>query len=1106
MSASKIEELQKRILKLEKELELAQNNKNELSLIDDNSQFELTDLVSLETLQKIQDGFAESYNIPSIIYGPDGSPITEPSCFTEFCKFVRSTDKGNKNCEKFDAELMKILSKDRQPYIRKGCALQNIITGTVPIIVEGRHLANFGIGQLIEKDFDFAEIKRYAEEIEVERDELLKKAKTLIPVTDKDFKAAVNFINTLAEHIGYLAEQKIRQSRLINERVKSEQALKENEEKYRLLTEAIKDVVVQISPVGKLLYVSPSVTEFGGYIPEEEIGKHISNYFTKKSDLLRALKLIADVVISKKSGMFEFEFKPKNRAPFTVEHTYVPLIKSGKVYAIQMVLRDITERKKAEKAFQESQQRFFAFANNLHGVAFIKDTDLKYIFINKNFEDTFGVNLENWKGKTDHEIGFYQKEVCDDLSKNDNYVIQRKRALNIIEKVPIADEMHYWMVIKFPLLNDEDSVMAVAGIAIDITEQKRQEQEIRKLSQVVETANQSVVISDVEGNMVYVNQALLNTGGFDNDKELIGKSIFLFSDDAGVKQLQQEIIPTILKEGKYKGELIFKRKDKSYYPVNINCSLITDETGKHEYFVAIFEDISERKNQEKEISRLATVINESGQTIVITDLEGNIEYVNPAFEKTTGYSSAEAIGQNPRILKSGEQDGDFYKELWDTITSGKTWQGIFTNQKKDGTFYYERAVIFPIKNKQNETTNYAAVKQDITNEKILEQQLRQSQKMESIGTLAGGVAHDFNNLLTVINGYAEMALMNLDSGNPLHKDMTSILSAGKRAENLTRQLLAFSRKQIFKTEIVDINLIISSLDKMLRRLIGEDIQVETILVDNLPNIKADKSQLEQIFVNLVVNARDAFRTVKKMDLQKKITIETGIGDLDKDYVSKHPGSQAGRHIFFAVSDNGCGMDKETKQRIFEPFFTTKEKGKGTGLGLSTVYGIVKQNKGSVYVYSEPGSGTTFKIYWPATEEKNTTKKIEAADTELRGSENILIVEDEKEVCRFAADSLMSLGYNVYKANNGRLALALIETEHPKLDMIITDLIMPQLNGKEFIKKAGKIYPDVKVIYVSGYTDNHIVHDGMLEEGVNFIHKPYSVIKLASAIRKVLDEK
>ncbi|BCO08865.1 hypothetical protein GF1_12410 [Desulfolithobacter dissulfuricans] len=292
---------------------------------------------------------------------------------------------------------------------------------------------------------------------------------------------------------------------------------------------------------------------------------------------------------------------------------------------------------------------------------------------------------------------------------------------------------------------------------------------------------------------------------------------------------------------------------------------------------------------------------------------------------------------------------------------------------------------------------------------------------------------------------------------------------------------------------------------MLRRLIWEDISIKTILAEDLPNIKADKSQIDQILINLVLNARDALGAVLEPNFKKKIIIETGNVILDNEDVSSHSGGKKGQHVFFAVSDNGIGMTKETKRQIFEPFFTAKEK--GTGLGLSMVYGIVKQNNGSIYVYTEPDEGTMFKIYWPVcNEEVSLEKNIHEETVKLSSNETILLVEDDENVRNFASVTLESLGYKVYQASNGRIALDLIHSGECKFDLILTDLIMPEMNGKELVEQVKKILPESKVIYVSGYTDNHIVHNGLLEEGVKFLHKPYSVDSLAKIIRQVLDQK
>lgn len=522
----------------------------------------------------------------------------------------------------------------------------------------------------------------------------------------------------------------------------------------------------------------------------------------------------------------------------------------------------------------------------------------------------------------------------------------------------------------------------------------------------------------------------------------------------------------------------------------------------------IFRDITEQKKAEEELKKseykYRRIFEESKEIIFVSSVDGRFQDINPAGIQLFGYSSLDDIQKISIPLDLYKNPGDKNEYLEQMKKSGFVKDYELCLKKKDGTEAIIVETSTAIYDDNKNVVAYRGIMRDITEKKGLEKQLMQAQKMEAIGTLAGGVAHDFNNLLTVINGYSGLALIQLDENNPLYEKILSIQQAGKRAETLTRQLLAFSRKQIYEPEIVSINQVIRSMDKMLARLISEDIHIETILPDKLPDIKADKSQLEQILINLVVNARDALNAVKKLDFHKTITIEAGHALLDKDYVSRHPGSQEGRYIFFAVSDNGIGMNEETRNRIFEPFFTTKGKYKGTGLGLSMTYGIVKQNKGSVYLYSEPGEGTMLKIYWPVTDEKLKDEKAIVEKRKIYGSETILFVEDDENVRAFATDALASLGYKVHSAANGRLALEAIEKEDLEFDIIVTDLVMPELSGKEFVEKVKGVVPDMKVLYTSGYTDNHLVHDGLLDEDTNFIHKPYSGTSLASKVRTILD--
>jgi PAS domain S-box-containing protein len=388
--------------------------------------------------------------------------------------------------------------------------------------------------------------------------------------------------------------------------------------------------------------------------------------------------------------------------------------------------------------------------------------------------------------------------------------------------------------------------------------------------------------------------------------------------------------------------------------------------------------------------------------------------------------------------------------------------------------------------------------QDITEFKRLEEQLRQSQRMEAVGRLAGGVAHDFNNLLTIISGYGELLAAQIDAGSPARRDLDEIIHAGRRAASLTRQLLAFSRRQILQLKVLSLNTIVADLDKMLRRLIGEDVELRTVLDPALGLTKADPTQVEQVIMNLAVNARDA------MPRGGSLVIETRNADLDENYARNHADVQPGRYVMLSVSDNGVGMSGETRNHIFEPFFTTKARDKGTGLGLSTVYGIVKQSGGSIFVYSEPGHGTTFKIYLPRADEQSPARKPDSARPAARGTETILVVEDEGGVRMLIRAILEVNGYRVLEAARGREALDILAQNPSAVALMITDVVMPEMSGRELAERARTAAPDMKVLFISGYTDEAIVQHGVLRPGIPFLQKPFTHEALAQKIRSLLD--
>jgi len=542
-----------------------------------------------------------------------------------------------------------------------------------------------------------------------------------------------------------------------------------------------------------------------------------------------------------------------------------------------------------------------------------------------------------------------------------------------------------------------------------------------------------------------------------------------------------------------------RRKDGSPIDLSVSTSPLRAADGTITGIMSIITDVTERKKSEDTLLRLATAVEQSAEVIVITDVAGAIEYVNPAFERITGYRRSEVLGKNPRILKSGRQDHSFYEELWKTLTSGNVWTGVFVNQRKDGTFYEEEAVISPVRDAGGEVINYVAVKRDVTNERRVEEQLRQAQKMEAVGRLAGGIAHDFNNLLTAITGYTDLLLMDLPEGELAHREVLEIRKAGDRATSLTRQLLAFSRRQVLQPKVLDLNQVVTDMEKLLRRLIGENIELVTSLADDLGHVRADPGQIEQVIVNLAVNARDA------MPNGGRLILETSKMEIDESYASRHDPVLPGSYVILAVTDTGVGMDEPTLSRLFEPFFTTKEVGKGTGLGLATVYGIVKQSGGYIWAYSEVGRGTKFKVLLPGEEEVAELAEKEVAYLyPSGGEETVLVVEDEKLVRDLVREILSQHGYDVLEASRGTEALEVSGRHKGPIHILISDVVMPGMTGPELARRLTALRPEMGVLFMSGYTDDAILQHGVFEHGAEFLQKPFKASALGAKVRKVLD--
>ena len=641
-----------------------------------------------------------------------------------------------------------------------------------------------------------------------------------------------------------------------------------------------------------------------------------------------------------------------------------------------------------------------------------------------------------------------------------------------------------------------------------VEDQKRAEDALRESAQrirlLLDSINEGLYGVDTQGNCAFVNRACLQMLGYDKEEALLGRHIHELihhtrPDGTPCSAEECRMYEALRRSAEtHVDDEVFWRRDGSSFPVEYwSHPMYCD--GRVVGAVATFFDITERRRTAESHVRLATAVEQAAEAIMITDTNATIFYVNPAFEKITGYTREEAIGQNPRILSSGRQDAAFYRDLWETLLGGNVWQGRFVNRKKNGALYTEEATISPVRDAAGAIINYVAVKRDITEDLNLQAQLTQAQKMESVGRLAGGVAHDFNNILQVILGNAQLAVEQAGHGDPVRIDLEEIQGAAQRAADLTRQLLAFASKQVITPQTLDFNETVEGMLKMLRRLIGENIELVWTPRAGLWPIRMDPSQIDQILANLCVNARDA------IDGVGTVHIATENVHVDELQLARHEEFLPGDYVVLLVSDTGGGMDKETQARIFEPFFTTKAVGKGTGLGLATVFGIVRQNHGHIGVYSEPGQGTTFRIHLPRYLGADAAQLVEGPATPAaRGCETVLLVEDDAAILNMSGRMLRGLGYTVLAAATPEAALRMAEEHAGEIHLLMTDVVMPGMNGRELAEQLKARRPNLKSLFMSGFTADVISIHGVLDEGVQFIQKPFSMEDLAAKLREALD--
>jgi len=761
-----------------------------------------------------------------------------------------------------------------------------------------------------------------------------------------------------------------------------------------------------------------------------------------------------------------------------------------------------------EAGLRDSNKKYQQLVENVSEVIYTVDLGARVTYITPNVEKLGGYLPEEVVGR-----------MYTDFVHPEDLTHRFENFQRILNGADLVTEYRYltksrgtvWVMTHAGPIYEKGEVIGVQGILVNINDRKQAEQALQesegKLRAIFQASPLAIALIDREGRVLDSNEE--HAVRLDMTREqMVGKFIWDLLPTS-VRAHRKNQAESVFATGRpFSGEDERDGVWNAYYIY----PAIRDERDEVTAVIVEALDITERKRTEQALreseEKYRTILENMEDGYFEVDLAGNFTFFNEAMRRMLGYAKDELMGMNNRAFMDTENARKVFKTFNRVYKTGNAdkafdWELI----TKDGATCYIETSVSLIREAFGEPIGFKGIARDINERKKaeaekaqLEERFNQAQKLESIGRLAGGVAHDLNNMLSPVLGYSELLLRELGKNDPRRQSLEEILSAVTRARDLVHQLLAFGRKQVLKFKTFGLNTLLKNFEGLLRRTIREDITIHMDLDPSLPYIKGDQGQIEQIVMNLAINSQDAMPDGGQLNFQ------TARVELDENYASQHQGVVAGTYVLLMVTDTGCGMDAMTRENVFEPFFTTKATGKGTGLGLSSVYGIVKQHGGNVWAYGEPGMGATFKIYLPLAQDSPEPKPIDGqAASEMQGSESILLVEDNQHVRDLAFNMLQQLGYEVSSAQNGREAMAVLESAHNgPVDMLLTDVVMPEMDGRQLFKKALGLYPDLKVLYMSGYTEEVIAHHGMMDAEVNFIQKPFSIKALAAKVRDVLD--
>ncbi len=924
----------------------------------------------------------------------------------------------------------------------------------------------------------------------------------------------------------------------VTQRYRAEQSRQVQKAYLEQLFESAPEGIAIINNDDRVIRVNHEFTRMFGYSSEEAAGSPLE--LIVPPDRISESRFLRHTVEKGMTVNVETTRQRKDGSLVDVSILGTPINVGGGNIAVYLIYRDITENKRAERALTESESKFRAVAETAAFAIFIHDGS-RLVYVNKATEQISGYSREELLTMDPFGViaPAYQREMRRRVqARKDGLDVPAQQEFSIVTKTGETR----WIDNSANQIQFEGR-SAILVTAVDITDRKRSEQLHSALYRIADVTSSAedleelyAAIHRIVGELMYALNFYIAI--YDEQANLLRFPYFVDSEDTtpASKPLGKGLTEYVLRTGEPQlisperfVELIamgevesigapsvdwlgvpMKKGDKAFGVLVVQSYTETIRYGKAEKEILTFvsqhvASAIERKQQQEALRESEARYRSLVQSAVFGMYRSNIEDrfldVNPALVSMLGYESAEQV-LRLNLARDIFADSSDYRKLIRAYGTDERVSGIEVPWKrKDGTRFTVRLSGRPLLDASGEPVGFEMIAEDVTERRALELQLQQSQRMEAIGRLAGGVAHDFNNLLTVIKGYSELMLDELKPSDPMRGEMEEVQRAADRAASLTRQLLAFSRRQVLAPKVLDLNELVRDTEKLLRRLLGEDVELFTALDQKLGSVRADPGQIEQVLMNLAVNARDAMPT------GGKLTIETGNVDLDRTYTREHAVVKPGRYVLLAVSDNGTGMDTETASHVFEPFFTTKEQGKGTGLGLSTVYGIVKQSGGYVWVYSEPGIGTTFKIYLPRIDAAAERLPAQQLRPEVyRGTETILLVEDEEGVRSLIRQVLSRHGYTVLESAHGGEALLLCERHLGRIDLLLTDVVLSQMSGRELAERLSPLRHEMKVLYMSGYTDEAIIHHGVLTPGSAFVQKPFTTEALTRKVRQVLDGK